>query len=340
LRKILYLEFLKKMEKEISPSTYGLAELNYQYFFLNTSRQQAEAILSSLGENSFLIRPSTTIEQCFVITKYIVKTRKFLHLVIESQHNDKGEVSYQLRDCASDRTTYNTLDDLVKNCPELKGYKPAGTIWFHLSPGEKQMILDKANVSGPVPTSPNAKPAQPATSEMKVKVDVDGAEQKYEPKEKDKEKNNSHQGYMTKRGGFVKNWKRRWFVLCDGLMFYYKMKPELAHTYGASSKPCGHFSVKGCYCGPAMSLKQSIKAEHLKNCIQIETPNRIYFMYPDSYEQVEEWKESLMRNGAIWDIFRYRKSFIAQDGTVFKLNETGTEYVPMPEKPQTTTTTT
>ncbi len=29
-------------------------------------------------------------------------------------------------------------------------------------------------------------------------------------------------GYLTKLGGKVKNWKRRWFVMKNGEMLYYK----------------------------------------------------------------------------------------------------------------------
>lgn len=30
------------------------------------------------------------------------------------------------------------------------------------------------------------------------------------------------EGYLTKLGGRVKNWKKRWFVLSDGKLYYYK----------------------------------------------------------------------------------------------------------------------
>ena len=33
---------------------------------------------------------------------------------------------------------------------------------------------------------------------------------------------NEKKGWLTKRGGRIKNWKRRWFVLADNCLYYYK----------------------------------------------------------------------------------------------------------------------
>jgi hypothetical protein len=38
-------------------------------------------------------------------------------------------------------------------------------------------------------------------------------------------------GWLTKRGGRIQTWKRRWFVLADNVLYYFKT-PD-------SSAPCG-----------------------------------------------------------------------------------------------------
>jgi hypothetical protein len=42
------------------------------------------------------------------------------------------------------------------------------------------------------------------------------------------------QGYLTKQGKVVKNWKRRWFVLQESRLFYYKT-PTVSYCLFVSS---------------------------------------------------------------------------------------------------------
>lgn len=42
------------------------------------------------------------------------------------------------------------------------------------------------------------------------------------------------EGYLTKLGGRIKNWKKRWFVLEDGKLYYYKTPVSVNHY---SSQP-------------------------------------------------------------------------------------------------------
>lgn len=44
-------------------------------------------------------------------------------------------------------------------------------------------------------------------------------------------------GWLTKRGGRIQTWKRRWFVLADNVLYYFK-SPE-------SSAPCGIIPLGG-----------------------------------------------------------------------------------------------
>ena len=42
-------------------------------------------------------------------------------------------------------------------------------------------------------------------------------------------------GWLTKQGGRIKTWKRRWFILSDGVLYYFKEKVQQEET----SKACG-----------------------------------------------------------------------------------------------------
>ena len=44
-------------------------------------------------------------------------------------------------------------------------------------------------------------------------------------------------GYLIKLGGRVKNWKKRWFVLMDGKLRYYKTKVNNLLIYKKSKEP-------------------------------------------------------------------------------------------------------
>ena len=48
-------------------------------------------------------------------------------------------------------------------------------------------------------------------------------------------KNASKEGWLTKQGNYIKNWRPRWFQLKDGILYYYK-DPQ------AVSALC-HFSI-------------------------------------------------------------------------------------------------
>lgn len=49
------------------------------------------------------------------------------------------------------------------------------------------------------------------------------------------------------------------------------------------------------------------------------TADRTFFLYADSAEELETWKEKLVLNGARWDPFLARRSLIQEDGSVYFL---------------------
>lgn len=46
-------------------------------------------------------------------------------------------------------------------------------------------------------------------------------------------------GYLTKRGGNRKNWKKRWFILKENTLFYYESRENLTQKVSTVTTACG-----------------------------------------------------------------------------------------------------
>jgi len=62
--------------------------------------------------------------------------------------------------------------------------------------------------------------------------------------------NASKSGYMVKQGGRIKTWKRRWFVLNDGCLYYFKAKGD--------SEPLGIIPLENLQVNKTDSKKKKI----------------------------------------------------------------------------------
>ncbi|XP_070577015.1 LOW QUALITY PROTEIN: pleckstrin homology domain-containing family H member 2-like [Ptychodera flava] len=85
-------------------------------------------------------------------------------------------------------------------------------------------------------------------------------------------------GYLTKLGGKVKSWKKRWFVLQNGQLVYYKSKND------TSSKPLGQI--------PLDSKCRVVKSDS-SHCFELMTTQRIYYLTAESNQAVDEWLQAL-----------------------------------------------
>lgn len=89
----------------------------------------------------------------------------------------------------------------------------------------------------------------------------------------------SKEGYLTKQGRIVKNWKSRWFVLRSSMLSYYKTKQ--------SRRPIDRLDLSRATCVEYDNSKQ-------KNyCFRVEFTHRTYFMYSTSAEDCDQWVELL-----------------------------------------------
>jgi hypothetical protein len=86
------------------------------------------------------------------------------------------------------------------------------------------------------------------------------------------------QGWATKCGGFIKSWKRRWFVLRGQLLHYYVSE-------GGEEK--GTIELMG-----AMGVERAPECK-FQPALKIDVPHRTYYMVCDTMEEVDEWIESM-----------------------------------------------
>ena len=85
-------------------------------------------------------------------------------------------------------------------------------------------------------------------------------------------------------GGFITSWKRRWFVLSEGVLNYYKSPSD--------GKPKGSVSIADCVAIASMS---SVESNNRKHCFKLVTAARTLVCQADSADGVREWVTDLLR---------------------------------------------
>ncbi|KAL0237249.1 hypothetical protein PCE1_000646 [Barthelona sp. PCE] len=93
----------------------------------------------------------------------------------------------------------------------------------------------------------------------------------------------THSGYLVKRGGFFPTWKRRFFVLFQGLLMYFATEEE--------EQPLSVISLKDAEVRPA---QKAYKWD--ENCvIELITPKRMYWLVADNELEKDGWISVLQR---------------------------------------------
>jgi len=91
------------------------------------------------------------------------------------------------------------------------------------------------------------------------------------------------EGFLTKQGAVVKNWKRRWFVLRGSVLAYYK-KPT-------DDEPAGEIVLSAeTHCDSPNDL--SIVGQH-HFCFDLRTPGRTFLISADSVRVMYEWIQAI-----------------------------------------------
>jgi len=95
-------------------------------------------------------------------------------------------------------------------------------------------------------------------------------------------------GFLTKQGGAIKTWKRRWFVLKASKLWYFKSKTD------TSAKGFIELEATTLVRDESQNNKKkktmfSIQARGLKG-------RRVFMMYADTQQESNEWIEAIRRN--------------------------------------------
>ena len=105
-------------------------------------------------------------------------------------------------------------------------------------------------------------------------------------------------GFLTKEGGSIKTWKKRWCVLKNGTLSYSKNQvssssvsslcvPQSLTVTQQSSSDLGCIQLE-----QARDIKVASQRKK-KNCLSIETPARTYFMCAENADSRDEWVREL-----------------------------------------------
>jgi len=123
------------------------------------------------------------------------------------------------------------------------------------------------------------------------------------------------EGFMTKVGGGTKTWHKRWFVLKGNKLYYFKTKKDT--------------EITGCVVLTAESFvrKEPSYKKKNKNTFAVGTTTRIFYMYPDSQLETDQWVAVIAKN--IEAIRNPSKKVDIQDKP--KMDQPKNDYKPNPQ---------
>ena len=94
-------------------------------------------------------------------------------------------------------------------------------------------------------------------------------------------------GWLTKQGDYIKTWRRRWFVLKQGKLLWFK---DPAAVYRGSS-PRGVVSVSGC-----LTVKGAEDIVNKAFAFELSTRDSTMYFVADAEKEKEDWINSIGRS--------------------------------------------
>lgn len=108
-------------------------------------------------------------------------------------------------------------------------------------------------------------------------------------------------GWLNKQGEYIKTWRRRWFVLKQGKLFWFK---ESVVT--RASRPRGVIPVGSC-----LTVKGAEDVLGREFAFELSTSNDTMYFIADSEKEKEEWINSIGRS-----IVQQSRSLVSHDAEV------------------------
>ncbi|MCL7041304.1 hypothetical protein MKW94_016811 [Papaver nudicaule] len=93
-------------------------------------------------------------------------------------------------------------------------------------------------------------------------------------------------GWLTKQGEYIKTWRRRWFILKQGKLFWFKES-----MVNSSSVPRGVIPV-----GTCLTVKGAEDVLNKQFAFELSTNKETMYFIADSEKEKEEWINSIGRS--------------------------------------------
>jgi len=90
------------------------------------------------------------------------------------------------------------------------------------------------------------------------------------------------EGWLTKQGGSIRTWKKRYFILKGKTLYYYKTPKDLQFT--------GRIDLE-----PSSSVRDE-QDKKRKGMFSISTTRRVFYMFPEKTDELRLWMESIQKN--------------------------------------------
>jgi hypothetical protein len=97
--------------------------------------------------------------------------------------------------------------------------------------------------------------------------------------------NPERSGWLMKQGEYIKTWRRRWFVLKQGKIYWFK-----SDVVTPDSIPRGVIEVKKC-----LSIKGAEDAINKPHAFEVSTTDCSMFFIADSDKEKEDWINAVGR---------------------------------------------